>query len=48
MKCDIVCYYCGFYLRGVVTSVLYVVFVLHLHNKKVVKSSGSKTIFLCG
>jgi hypothetical protein len=27
---------------------LYVVYVLHLRNKKVVKSSGGKTMFLCG
>jgi hypothetical protein len=30
-------------------GVLYIVFVLHLHNKKkVVKSSVGKTMFLCG
>jgi hypothetical protein len=45
----LLCYYCGFYLRGVVTRCVVVVFVLHLHNKKkVVKSSGGKTMFWCG
>jgi hypothetical protein len=29
-------------------GVMYVVYVLHLRNKKVVESSGGKTMFLCG
>jgi hypothetical protein len=43
MKCDI-----AMLLLWFLPARCGIVFVLYLHNKKVVKSSGGKTMFLCG
>jgi hypothetical protein len=48
MKCDITMLLLWFLPARCGLGVLYVVYVLHLRNKKVVESSGGKTMFLCG
>ena len=51
MKCDITMLLLWFLpamCGDQVCCTLYVVYVLHRRNKKVVESSGGKTMFLCG
>ena len=49
MKCDITMLLLWFLPARCGDQVnVYVVYVLHLRNKKVVESSGGKTMFLCG